>query len=444
MPEVKSSVETLSQTRVKLTVEVPYDELKPRLDAAVKAISSQISVPGFRPGHVPARLVEQRVGKGAIVQEAVNEALPELYTQAMVENELRPLGQPEVDITSVPLEDESDFVFTAEVDIRPAIELPEFEKLSVSVADVTDSAIDEQTDKNVEQLRERFGSLVPVDRAAAEGDFVVIDLKGTIGEEEIDAVSGVSYEVGSKTMLEGLDEALIGMKAEETKTFKAPLAGGDHEGEDADIEVTLSGVKVRELPELDDEFAQMASEFDTFEELKADSRKQAERELVLQQGIEARDQLLDHLLETLEIPVPDSLVQAEVDSHLAREGRESDDEHRQELVESTEKSLRTQLLLDEIAESREVQVSQGELIEYLIMTAQQAGIDPGQLAQVMEDQNQVAAMAGEVARRKALASVLELIKVTDASGNEVDLSADVDAEEGEEEAAAEAEESDKK
>ncbi|MDO5698606.1 MAG: trigger factor [Dermatophilus congolensis] len=434
---MKSSVESLSPTRVKLTVEVPYAELKPRLDSAVTAISSQISIPGFRPGKVPARLVEQRVGKGAIVQEAVNDALPDFYMQALAENDLRPLGQPEVDITAVPVEDESEFGFTAEVDIRPSIELPDFSSVSVSVSDVDDSALDDATKEHLEELRERFGSLVPVERVAAEGDFVVIDLSGTIAGEEIDAISGVSYEIGSRTMIDGLDDALVGMNVDETKTFEAPLAGGEHEGENAEITVTVTAVKERELPELDDDFAQMASEFDTIDELNADSRKQAQRQLVLQQGVEARDKLLEHLLETLEIPVPDALIEAEVEDHLAREGRSDDDEHRAEVDESTRKGLRTQLLLDEIAEKNEVEVSQGELIEYLIMTAQQSGIDPNQLAQAMDDQNQVAAMAGEVARRKALATVLELIKVTDASGNEVDLSADVEGDESDSDEAAE-------
>ncbi len=428
---MKSSVESLSPTRVKLTVEVPYDELKPRLDAAVKAISSQISIPGFRPGKVPARLVEQRVGKGTIVQEAVNDALPDFYMQALAENEVRPLGQPEVDITAVPLEDESQFEFTAEVDVRPSIELPEFEGVTVSVSDIDDEALETATQQHIDELRERFGSLVPVERVAEDGDFVVIDLSGTIAGEEIDSIAGVSYEIGSRTMIEGLDDALVGMAVDETKTFNAPLAGGEHEGEEAEITVTVTGVKVRELPELDDDFAQMASEFDTMEELTADSRTQAERQLVLQQGVEARDKLLEHLLETVEIPVPESLIEAEVEDHLAREGRTDDDEHRTEVDESTRKGLRTQLLLDEIAESHSVEVSQGELIEYLIMTAQQSGIDPNQLAQAMDDQNQVAAMAGEVARRKALATVLELITVTDASGNTVDLSADVEGDDDE-------------
>ena len=439
---MKSSVESLSPTRVKLTVEVPYDELKPRLDAAVKAISSQIAVPGFRPGKVPARLVEQRVGKGTIVQEAVNDALPDFYMQALAENDLRPLGQPEVDITGVPVEDESDFGFTAEVDIRPTIELPDFESVSVTVADVDDAALDEATTEHIEELRERFGSLVPVERAAQDGDFVVIDLSGTIGGEEIDSIAGVSYEIGSRTMIDGLDDALVGMVVDETKTFEAPLAGGDHEGEDAEITVTVTAVKVRELPELDDDFAQMASEFDTIDELNDDARKQAERQLVLQQGVEARDKLLEHLLEAVEIPVPEALIEAEVEDHLAREGRTDDDEHRSEVDESTRKGLRTQLLLDQIAETREVQVSQAELIEYLIMTAQQSGIDPNQLAQAMDDQNQVAAMAGEVARRKALASVLELITVNDASGNKVDLSADIEAGEAGEDEGEDADEAD--
>lgn len=418
---MKSAVETLSPTRVKMTVEVPFEELKPSVDAAFKEIGSQINVPGFRRGKVPSRIIEQRVGRGAVLQEAVNQALPDFYGQALAANELRPLGQPEVDITEVPIADEDQLVFTAELDVRPEITLPDFAELAVSVDAVDDAAVDEAAGQQMEELRQRYGTLVGVERAAAHGDFVTIDLTGTIGEEEIDAVQGISYEIGAGNMIEGLDEALTGLVAGESKSFTAPLAGGDRAGEDADINVTLTAVKVRELPELDDDFAQEASEFETFEELQADVRERARRGKSVEQGVQARDKVLEQLLETLDIPVPESIVEAEVNNHLSGEDRLEDDEHRAEVDEQTRRALRTQLLLDAIAEEEEVEVSQQELIEYLVMTAQQYGMDPSTFAKAMDDGDQVGAMAGEVARSKALAGVLERVTVTDTDGNPVDL-----------------------
>jgi len=416
---VKSAVETLNPTRVKLTVEVPFEELKPSLDAAYKTIASQISVPGFRQGKVPARIIDQRVGRGAVLQEAVNDALPKFYGQAVEENKVRPLGQPELDVTEVPAEDGQELKFTIEVDVRPEITLPDYEGLAIEVDEV--AASDEDVEERLTSLRQRFGTLTGVDREAQTGDFVSIDLTATIGEDEIDAVKGISYEIGTGNMLDGLDEALVGMKAEETKTFTAPLAGGDREGEDAEVTVTVQSVKERVLPELDDDFAQLASEFDTLEELKADVTAQAERAKKFEQGVQARDKVLEHLLDNTEIPVPDALVEAEVHSHLENENRLEDEEHRAEVQESARKALRAQFLLDAIVEKEEVSVGQPELIEYLVMSASQYGMDPNEFAKAVDEAGQIPAMVAEVARRKALATVLEKAAVKDTAGNEVDL-----------------------
>ncbi len=420
---MKSALETLSPTRVKMTVEVPFEELKPSLDAAFKHIGEHIQVPGFRKGKVPARIIEQRVGRGAVLEEAVNNALPQFYGQALEEHSVRPLGQPEISDLSVPMSDGDDFSFVVEVDKRPEITLPDFSGIEVTVDEVKveDSDIDDRLDA----LRARFGTLVGVDRAAADGDFVTIDLTAAIDGEEIDSVKGVSYEVGSGNMLEGLDEALVGMVADETKEFTAPLAGGDHEGQDADCVVTVTAVKERTLPELDDEFALLASEFDTIEELRADIARSAENDKKFGQGVEARDKLLDIMLEQVDIPVPDGVVEAEIHSHLEQEGRLEDDEHRAEVDENTRKALKTQLLLDAIAEQEQVEVGQQELIEFLVMTSQQYGVDPNTFAQSIDKEGQVPAMIAEVARRKALATVLERVAVKDTAGNVVDLNAAV-------------------
>ncbi len=416
---MKSAVETLSPTRVKLTVEVPFAELKPMLDDAYRTIGAQVQIPGFRKGKVPNRIIDQRVGRGAVIQEAVNEALPKFFAEAAEAENLRAIGQPEVDVTAVPIEDGQDLEFTVETDVRPELDLPELEGIAVEVDPA--EASDDDVEERLTTLRERFGTLVGVERAAEDGDFVSLDLRAEIDGEEIDSVSGVSYEVGTKNMLEGMDEALLGMSAGETKTFTAPLAGGDQEGRDAECTVTVQSVKVRELPELDDEFAQLASEFDTLDELRADVSKQAEQAKKYEQGIQARDRLLEHLIETVEIPVPDGIVEAEVHSHLEGENRLEDDEHRAEVQESTRKALKAQFLLDAIAEKLEVRVEQPELIEYLVMSAQQYGMDPNQFAQTIDQQGQIPSMVQEVARRKALASVLDAALVTDTAGTVIDL-----------------------
>jgi trigger factor len=418
---VKSAVETLNPTRVKLTVEVPFDELKPSLDDAYKSISKQVTVPGFRKGHVPPRIIDQRIGRGAVIEEAVNEALPRFYAQAIEESDVRPLGQPTVDVTEVPDPSKGgELKFTAEVDVRPELELPDLEGVEVAVDDVeiTDADVDERLD----DLRQRFGTLVGVDRPAQTGDFVTLDISATIDGEEIDTVSGVSYEVGSGQMLEGTDEAVTGLQAGETTTFTAPLAGGEQAGREAEVSLTVQAVKERELPAANDDFAQLASEFDTLDELRDDLRTQVEQAKRVDQGMQARERLLEHLTETVEVPVPEGIVADEVHRHLEGEGRLEDDDHRAEVEVEARKAFKQQLLLDAVAEKVQVSVNQQELVEYIVSSAQQYGMDPNAFAKAVDEAGQVPAMVSEVARRKALAVVLENARITDASGREVDLS----------------------
>ncbi len=417
---MKSDVETLNPTRVKLTVEVPFEELKPSVDAAYKSIGAQITVPGFRKGKVPARIIDQRVGRGAVLQEAINEALPGLFSKAADEQKIRPLGQPDVDITDVPDPAQGgDLKFTVEVDVRPEVTLPEYSSLAVQIDDyeVTDADVDERLDA----LRERFGTLVGVDRPAGEGDFVSLDLVAKIGDEEIDSAKGISYQVGAGNMIDGLDEALTGLSAGEETTFEAPLAGGEHAGETAQITVTAVSVKERELPEADDEFAELASEFETIAELRDDLRGQAAQAKKFQAGLGARDKVLEALLAAVDVPVPEKLVEAEVHSHLEGENRLEDDEHRAEVTEEVTTALRTQFVLDTIVDKEEVSVTQGELIEYLVAQAPRYGMDANAFAQAVDQAGQVPQMVGEVARRKGLAVVLESATITDVNGQPVDL-----------------------
>jgi trigger factor len=319
------------------------------------------------------------------------------------------MGRPEIDVTEVPADNSGELKFTAEVDVRPTLELPELDGFAVTVDPVT---VDESdVEARLEALRERFGTLLPVDKAAADKDFLTIDIAAKIGDDEIDSVTGVSYQVGSGTMLPGLDEAVTGMSAGETTTFTAPLAGGPRKGEESTITVTVQAVKE----------PQLASEFDTLEELRGDITVQAGRAKQFEQGLQARDRVLEALLAAVEVPVPDGVVAEEVEHHLEQESRQEDGEHRAEVEEQTRTALRQQLLLDAIAEARGVQVSQQELIEFIVASAQQYGMDPNEFARTVDEQGQVPAMVGEVARRKALASVLEKAVVKDSKGATVDL-----------------------
>jgi trigger factor len=383
-----------------------------------------VNIPGFRKGKVPPRIIDQRVGRPAVMEHAVNEGLSGFYAEAVRDNKLRPLGQPEVEVTKVPGlvpgEETGDLVFTAEVEVRPEIEVPELDGLSVTVDGVEVSEEDVQS--RLDALRERFGTLVGVDRPAADTDFAVIDLIASIDGEEVDTVSGVSYQIGSGNMLDGLDEALTGLSAGETTTFTTVLVGGEHAGEKADVKVTATAVKQRDLPEADDDFAQMASEFDTAEELLADVREQVARIKAQNQAVQARDVLLEQLLEKIEIPVPAGAVETEVHRHLESEGRLEDEVHRAEVTEQATDALRNQILLDTLAENLEVKVDQGELVDYLVSASRQYGMDPNTFIQTIDQQGQIPAMVAEVARSKALAVALRRVAIVDAAGTAVDLS----------------------
>jgi trigger factor len=416
---VKSAVETLTPTRVKLTVEVPFDELKPSLDAAYRRIAGQVSIPGFRKGKVPAAIIDQRVGRGAVLDEAVNEHLPKAYTAAAQEHGVKALGQPDVDVTE--FADGEQLTFTAEVDVRPEIELPDYDGLEVTVddAEVTDADIDDQ----LTSLAARFASLTPVERPVEDGDFVTIDLSATHEGHAVEdaTAAGMSYEVGSGTLLEGLDAAIVGLSAGESATFTDRLRAGDHADEDVDVEVTVTAVKVRNMPELDDDFAQLASEFDTLDELKDDLRRRLADYKKVQQGIQARDRALQKLLSLIEVPLPEALVQAQIDSHF-QDGH-GDGEHRAEYDKQVREGLAAQFVLDDVAVKEELSVGEGELSEYIVANAQQYGMTPDQFAQEIVNAGQVPAVVGEVVRAKALAVILERATVTDESGNPVDLAA---------------------
>ncbi len=433
---MKSAVETLSPTRAKLTVEVPFEELKPSLDAAYKKIAQQINIPGFRRGKVPPMVIDRQVGRAAVLDEAINEVLPQKYVAALEENSLTPLAQPEIEVTK--FEDNETLEFTAEVDVKPTIELPSFDGLTVQVDDIEVS--DEDVEEQKTALRERFATLIDVERAAQDGDFVVLDLKATQDGEVVEGaeVTGMSYRVGRGGMIDGLDEALIGLSPGEEKLFESELVGGDLLGEKVEVVVSISQVQEQELPELDDEFAQLASEFDTIEELTADVRERLGRGKRLEQAAAARDAVLESLLETMEIPVPDSLAAEEltarrqsVEQQLAMAGMTMEkyledegqtiEEFEADLERRVRDAVAAQFLLDEIAKNEEIGVDQQELSNHLVRRAQQSGQDPQEFANHMFEHNHIPDLVQEILRGKALALLVEGATVTDASGNHVEL-----------------------
>jgi trigger factor len=418
---VNSTVEQLSPTRVKLHITVTPEELKPSITHAYEHIAEDVQVPGFRKGKVPAPIIDQRVGRGAVIEHAVNEGLDRFYREAVAEHDVKVMGRPSADITEWPSEKDfsGDLIVDVEVDVRPDFELPAYEGLTVTVdaVEVDDAAIEEELDR----LRARFGTLVTVDRPAATGDFVDLDLVATIDGNEIDRAEGVSYEVGSGELLDGIDDAIESLTAGEETTFRSTLIGGDHAGEEAEVAVVVKSVKERELPEADDDFAQIASEFDTIGELRESLKDRVAQQSTFTQGSEARDKLVEQLLESVEIPVPESVIEDEVHRHLESEGRLEDDVHRAEVAEASEKQFKTQILLDAIAEQAEVNVSQDELTQYLIQSAAQYGMAPNEFVEVIQQNNQLPVLVGEVARNKALAVALGRVNVVDTNGAPVDL-----------------------
>lgn len=422
---MKISVRNLEPTKVKLTVTVEPEELNPYLDAARKEIAKQVNVPGFRKGHVPGKIIDQRIGFAAVAGEAVNDAVPELYSKALDKKKIRPMTQPEFDVQDVPqsANDETKLKFTATVERRPDIELPEIDGLEIAIS--KPEVKDEDVDKRLETLRQRFGTLVGVDRPAAKGDFANIDLTAEIDGETVDSQEGVSYELGSNTMLDGLDEALDGLSAGEETTFEGTLEAGEHEGQKATVKVKVNSVKAEELPELNDEFASEASEFDTLDELKADIRKAAAQDAEGRQATEARDAFIAKLQEGLEIPVPKGVKANMVEEQLkgmTPDPEKATKEQKAQAEETVEKDLRDQMVLDALAEKLDVQVSQSDVFNFLASIAQQYGMDPNNFIQAIIKNGQLGSAVQEVGRSKGLLAGMRAVKFT-ADGEVVDLSA---------------------
>jgi trigger factor len=435
---VKTDVEELSPTRVKLTIEVPFEELKPSLDKAYREVGRQVRIPGFRPGHVPPRVIDQRLGRGVVLEQAVNDAVPLLYGKALEESEVAALGQPDLEITR--LDDGEQLAFTAEVDVRPKFELPDLSAVAVTVENAQVGP--DEVEEYLSDLRERFASLKTADRPAADGDFVSIDLSASVDGKLVDdaQASGLSYQIGSGSLLDGLDEALTGMSAGDSTKFTTELPGGEHEGEQADVALTVHSVKIKELPELDDEFAQSASEYDTLGEFRAGTRERLERVKRLAQVGQARDRALDAVLSRLDIPLPERLVTAEtegregsLDEQLERSGSTREDyleargitadDLEAEIIVDARRSVKAGFVLDELARHDELKVEQEELNGYIVEQAYRLGVPPDRLAKEIVDRGQLGIAMSEVLRGKALRVLAEQVKVTDEAGQAVDIKA---------------------
>ncbi|ERG63088.1 hypothetical protein L332_01285 [Agrococcus pavilionensis RW1] len=419
---MKTTVEKIENTRTKLTIAVEPEELRPAIDSAYKAVAEQISIPGFRKGKVPAAIIDQRIGREEILNQAVSESIDDFYRQGVAEAGIRPLGRPQADVTAWPeLKDFSgDLVLEIEVDVRPDFDLPEVDgrTITVDAIEIGDDAVQEELDA----LRSRFGTLVTVDRPATEGDFVTLDLTATIDGEVVDTANGISYEVGSGELIDGIDEAVDSLTAGEETTFTSKLVGGDHAGKDAEVTVTVDAVKERELPEADDDFAQMASAFDTIDELKADLKEQAARSRRMGQAEQARQRLQEELVEAVEIEVPSAVVEDEVTRHLEAENRADDTEHGEEVRQETRKLLKQQMLFDRFAEEADLQVTQEELTQIIVQQAAQYGMAPQELVQALEANGQLPVLLGDILRGKTLSTLLGRVSVVDDKGEAVDLS----------------------
>ena len=415
---MKSSVETISPTRVKLSIDVSFEELDPYIKGAYKTISERVNVPGFRKGKVPAAMIDQRVGRAAVLDEAINSSLSPLYSQALQEQKVYVIGRPNIDITK--LVDNEMFQFTAEVDVRPEIKLPDFSKMEIVVDDIEVS--DKEIDDQIDVLRARFGTLSTVEKSVESGDFVSIDLVAKIEGKEVEGgtANDISYEVGTNRMVDGLDEALTGLKAGESKNFVTQLVG-QKEGETGTVDVTVKAVKKRDLPELSDEFAKLASEFETLDELKKDVADRLGKIKKLEQGAHARDLLVEKLIKEVSIPLPQNIIDDEVNDHLEKEGRLEDETHRKEVIEQTTKALSQEILFDTIVTEEKVNVSEGELSEYLVRSSQRYGMTPEEFVKEIQKAGQVSQMVAEVARAKSLAQVLSRVKVKTKSGKDVNL-----------------------
>jgi trigger factor len=420
---LQTELERLNPTRVKLRVTVTEEEFKPALEATYKQVAEQVNIPGFRKGKAPATLIDQRVGKENILRQAINDGIDGFWREAMTKEGLKALASPQasVEVTPDPKTFEGMLVFSAEVEVRPEFDLPKYKgrKVSVDAVEVTEAQIDEELDS----LRARFGNLKTVDRPAKTGDFTTIDLVAKIDGKVIDTANNISYEIGSGQLLDGIDEALETLTAGESTTFRSKLVGGDQAGQEAEVSVTLTAVKERELANADDDFAQLASEFDTIAELRTDISRQLEEAGVQGLMTKAREKLLDELIADAKIPMSEVYVENEVHRHLEGEGRLDDDVHRAEVDTETRRGYQVQMLLDKLVEAESIKVEEPELLQFMAQLSRNYGVAPNEFIERVAESGQLPLYVADILRRKVFDLLLRESVITDSKGKKVQVPA---------------------
>lgn len=432
---MKTSLEQLEPTKVKLTVEVEPARVQRAFDQAARHLSQDIQLPGFRKGKVPRRLLESKIGKGAIAQHAMEDFLGEFYAEAVQTEDVRPVAPPELDLQH--FDEEDGCAFEATIQVRPEIELPDHEGISVTFPDheVTDADVEEQ----LEQMRERFAEVEEVDRAARRGDYVTIDLTVRKEGEVIEDATAedAMYEVGSGGVTPKLDEELPGSVAGQTLTYvdELPEDYPEYGGQKVEFTVEIKDVRAKELPPLDDDFAMTASEFDTIDELREDIRRNLRQRRMGEARQTLRSQILEAYLALVDVPLPEAMVEDEAESRLQqiRDQAEQYGLSFEELVEmqggdpeeltaniheQSAESVKARLVLEALAEQLDIEAEVPDLEQEIMRHAYQRNVDPSELARAIDEQGSMGVLAGDVIRRKTLDLLVEAAEVEGAPSRE--------------------------
>jgi len=424
--EVSAEVSELPDSRAKISASVPAEEVERALEHAAGHFGAEMRFPGFRKGKVPAKLVLQRLGRDAVMDEALREALPVWYERALLASGVSPVGDPQLDMPEPPAEGEP-LEFTIEIGVRPAAKLGEYKGLEVGKPEPEVPA--EQIDAEIERMRESLAGLNPVERAAAEGDFLLIDYAGEIDGEAFEGGSSTDQllELGSGGFIEGFEEGLTGAEAGEERTVEVTFPEEYHAdhlaGEDAVFAVTVKEVREKTLPELDDDFAADNSDFDTLEELRADIEERLAHAAEHRAEHAFRDAALEAAIANAEVDVPDDIVSARatevwerVERSLQSRGMDPEmylqiqgktrEEAIEESTEDAAAGLRREAVLAAIADAEEIEVSEEELLEALQPPAGQKG-KPEKLLKRLRAEGRDALLVEEIRLNKAADLVVD-------------------------------------
>ena len=429
LTSLSTTTERLGDDKVKLRVEVPEKELGKALDAAYRRWAKEIKVPGFRKGKVPRQIIDSRVGADVVREDALQDALPALYREALAAEELEAIASPDIQI--IEFETGSPLVFEVTVDVRPEISVPDLTSISIQAppSDVTDEDLDEQ----LERLRDRFAELDTVGREARRGDFALIDLNGYRHDEPVEGASApdLLYEIGSRSGPPRLDDELEGNRPGAILKFTdtLPPEAGELGGQEISFTVLLKEVKAKRLPTLDDEFAKTVGEFDTLEELRDDIRKRLGEVKISMVGEEIARLALAALVDEARLDPPQVLVEGEFEHRLkhfeadlkkagltldgyARQSDLTELEIRRDIRLEVERSVAAELLLEEIAREQDVEVTQEDVGREIAIAAARAGKDPKEVAEQVVSSGRLNSIAADIMRRKALDYVVKTINVS--------------------------------